>query len=123
MKTADLTGGMLAYWFARAKGSRELVKMQGDDCLYAYQIEDLHGVTTQWLAYEPQFMSDEVFGAMSNNDIYAIPLGKSASKGFEKSPRAYEASSGNTRYTGPTLGEAVCKAMIDKVFGDEVPDL
>jgi len=124
MKTSDLSGSLLSYWFASATGAKDLVKMENGECLVGYMQQDFNSKQIKFMKYEPYTDAQSMFGTMSNNDIYAIPLIKSAGKGFERGPRAYEASKGRgIRYTGPTLGEAICKVMIDAVFGDEVPDL
>jgi hypothetical protein len=126
MKTNDLTGSLLSYWFAVATGAKDVVKMEKGVCLFKYTLQDFNSTEIKFMKYEPYNDAQSMFGTMSSNDIYAIPLCKYASKGFEKSPkgpRAYDATSGRIRYNGPTLGEAVCKVMIGKVFGEEVPDL
>jgi hypothetical protein len=123
MKTKDLKAGLLAYWFARAMGGKDNVRMDGHECLFGYHTQDFDGMHVQYLQYKPYHDSHEMFGVMSMNDIYVNPLGKYAGMGFGTGPRMYEASAGNVRYLGPTLGEAICKVMIHKVFGEEVPDL
>jgi hypothetical protein len=123
MKTADLTGALLSYWFACATGAKEEVKIVNGDCLRLYVVEDLHGSKVEYRSYDPQLLNQELFNVVNFNDIYISPMGKYADKGFGKGPRSYEASDGTERYTGPTLGEAICKAMIHKVYGTEVPNL
>jgi hypothetical protein len=123
MKTKDLKAGVLAYWFARSMGGKDSVRMEGPECLMRYDQQDFNGITIVYHPYKPYQDSHEMFGVMSMNDIYVNPLGKYAGLGFGTGPRAYEASAGTVRYLGPTLGEAICKVMIHKAFGEEVPEM
>jgi hypothetical protein len=128
MKVQDLKGPLLAYWFARASGAGKMVRLQGEpDAYTACEIEsytsDFDGLHVIWIDYVPYEDQAQLFELMNQNDFYVAPQHKSAGKGFEKGPRAYEASYGpGGRYEGPTLGEALCKAKIANVFGHEVPD-
>lgn len=128
MKVQDLTGPLLAYWFARATGAGKIVRLVGEPGAYTkceteYYWSDFDGFHTSWVDYTPLENYEALYALMHHNDFYVMPLGKSAGKGFEKGPRAYEASYGTGgRYEGPTLAEALCKAQIAKVFGPEVSD-
>jgi hypothetical protein len=97
--------------------------MEGHECLFRYNTQDFDGMHVEYHPYKPYLDGGQMYAVMSMNDIYVLPIGKYAGLGFGTGPRAYEASVGSVRYLGPTLGEAICKVMIHKAFGEEVPDL
>lgn len=109
MKTSELTGALLDYWVARAHGKHNPRIMIGGVC-------GINGSpfrpSTNWSQGGPLIDGYEAFiGQRSPGFVQVEIMGDNDELNFPDIPGE-----------GPTTLIAVCRAIVRRTYGDEVPD-
>jgi hypothetical protein len=121
MKVEDLKGTDLDYWFGRAQGVGERLYMF-EAQMYLRFDEAAGLVDPRDTPYSPSTDWTILGPIVSTHDIYLIPTGNSLGSFSHKSDkRMYHAAMRGRRFLGPTAEEAICRAFIFEVFGEEIP--